>query len=140
MGKKNEAVLKVRNQWLKRFQKSKVFDEISLQDALLEPLDAKRKSSPRLAPHFSYKIKNAYSQKANIQTNLDYNKQEKTERLVGNYIKRLYYQHIRNAAAIVINNTTMQVEAYIGSADFFDEKDAGQVDGVQAIRLSLIHI
>ncbi|MGB1207249.1 MAG: penicillin-binding protein 1C [Chitinophagales bacterium] len=134
LGKNNDAVLKVRNQWLKRFEQAHVFDETSLQDALLEPLNAKRKSPPRLAPHFSYKMKSNYSKIANIQTNLDYNKQNKTERLVGNYIKRLYFQHIRNAAAIVINNTTMQVEAYVGSADFFDDKDAGQVNGVQAIR------
>ncbi|MEL7145928.1 MAG: penicillin-binding transpeptidase domain-containing protein, partial [Bacteroidota bacterium] len=33
-----------------------------------------------------------------------------------------------------IDNETMQVRAYVGSADYYDAQDGGQVDGIQAIR------
>ncbi len=41
---------------------------------------------------------------------------------------------MRNAAVMVINNQTMQVEAYVGSANFENTDDGGQVDGVRAVR------
>jgi penicillin-binding protein 1C len=42
--------------------------------------------------------------------------------------------NIHNAAVLVINNETMAVEAYVGSADFHNPFDGGQVDGVRAVR------
>jgi penicillin-binding protein 1C len=42
--------------------------------------------------------------------------------------------NIHNAAVLVINNQTMAVEAYVGSADFMNGYDGGQVDGVRAVR------
>jgi penicillin-binding protein 1C len=60
--------------------------------------------------------------------------QAKVEQMVANYVNRTRAMNINNAAVLVINNETMQVEAYIGSAGFNDRLDGGQVDGVQAIR------
>ncbi len=54
--------------------------------------------------------------------------------MVTNYANRTRAMGINNAAVLVINNETMQVEAYVGSAGFGDKLDGGQVDGVQAIR------
>jgi penicillin-binding protein 1C len=55
------------------------------------------------------------------------------EKIVQNYVNRLYGINIHNAAVLLINNQTKQVEAYVGSADF-NNLDGGQVDGIRAIR------
>ncbi len=134
LGKHNTAILTERNKWLNRFKTAQIFDDTAISDALEEALNAKRKDAPKMAPHFSYRMKQKYPNSPIIKTNLLLNKQRKVEQLVGNYIKRLYSQRIRNAAVMVINNRTHEVEAYVGSADFFNSEDAGQVDGIKAIR------
>lgn len=42
--------------------------------------------------------------------------------------------HITNGAALVIDNATGGILAWAGSNDFFDSANAGQVDGVTALR------
>lgn len=134
MGKNNADLVAARNKWLQRFDRARLFNKEDIADALLEPLNAERMEAPKLAPHFAWRMKEKYPNTPIIKTNLRYNTQLKVERMVSNYIKRLYYQHIRNAAVVVLNNRTLEVEAYVGSADFDNPDDGGQVDGVKAVR------
>lgn len=134
LGRNNDRVKAARNEWLQRFQASKVFDEQAIEDALTEPLNAKRLESPRIAPHFATRMKYEHPSKPIIKTTLQYNQQLKVEKLVSNYIQRIYHQRITNAAVLVLNNQTNQVEAYVGSADFFNSEASGQVDGVRSNR------
>ncbi len=134
LGKSNDRIVKERNRWLRQFDKDGLFDATAIADALEEPLTAKRRAAPKIAPHFAYRMKKAFPQQPIIKTNLNFNHQVKVEKLVSNYINRLYHQRIRNAAVLVINNQTDAVEAYIGSADFNNSEDAGQVDGIKSIR------
>jgi penicillin-binding protein 1C len=60
--------------------------------------------------------------------------QQGTEQLVKNYVNRIRLLGIQNAAVLVVNNQTGAVEAYVGSADFGNRMDGGQVDGVRAVR------
>ncbi len=57
MGKNNDAIIKQRNIWLKRFAKERVFTSKEIEDALAEPLTAQRSAVPHYAPHLSYKLK-----------------------------------------------------------------------------------
>lgn len=129
-----EKLHKARNKWLKRFAAAKVFQTNDIDDALAEPLSVKRRQAPQLAPHFALRMRNAYPQTPIVQTTLNLDMQQRVQELTKNYIRRLYYQHIRNAAVIVINNRTRAVEAYVGSADFGNTDDGGQVDGIMAYR------
>jgi penicillin-binding protein 1C len=43
-------------------------------------------------------------------------------------------KNIRNAAVVIINNQTHEIITYVGSADFYDTADGGQVNGAAAIR------
>ena len=45
-----------------------------------------------------------------------------------------FHRNIKNAAVLVVDNHLNSVVAYIGSADFFNRDDAGEVDGIVAIR------
>lgn len=134
IGKNNDSIVKMRNKWLKRFEKAGLFPKQDIDDALHEPLKAKRHDAPKMAAHFSLRMKSTYGYKANLYTHLDIKKQLKIEHLVKNYIKRLYNRNIKNSAVLIIDNQNNSVVSYVGSADFFNEEDAGQVDGIRAVR------
>jgi penicillin-binding protein 1C len=134
LGINNDFILKERNRWLNEFKESQVFHNQDVDDALSEPLNVQRHEAPKLAPHLSLRLKQENPTEANIHSSLIRNKQLTIEKIVQNYVSRLYAMNIHNAAVMVINNQTHQVEAYVGSADFNNPVDGGQVDGVRAIR------
>ncbi len=134
LGTKNPLIVEERNKWLKRFQQAKLFDNQLINDALREPLTVARHEAPKDAPHLSLRLKKQFADEAIIHASVSKAIQAKVEQMVANYVNRTRAMNINNAAVLVINNETMQVEAYVGSAGFNDKLDGGQVDGVQAIR------
>ena len=132
MGRHNEEIVQQRNKWLQRFAHEKIFTQKEIEDALAEPLTAKRMLVPKEAPHLSYKLKK--TGESNIQTYLDRNTQWKMEKLVGDYVRTQRLKNIYNAAVMIIDNETHQVIAYVGSGDFNDSTDGGQVNGAAAVR------
>lgn len=69
-----------------------------------------------------------------VATSLDGERQRRMQRLLRQYVDARADQGIRNAAALLLNHETMQLEAMIGSADFFDAAIDGQVNGTLAKR------
>jgi penicillin-binding protein 1C len=132
LGVKNDFIFQERNRWLKRFQEEGLFTSKEIADALDEPLNVHRHNAPALAPHLSYRVKKMGD--AIIRTTVDLNMQLNVEKLVSDYSQSLYNQQIKNAAVLVLNNRTHEVVAYIGSANFRNTEDGGQVDGIKAIR------
>ena len=132
IGKDNDAIIRQRNKWLKKFAREKVFTQKEIEDALAEPLHATRGSMSHFVPHLAYKLKQRGGDM--VSTNIIMNTQVKTERLVEDYVRNLRLRDIKNAAVVVIDNRTHKVITYIGSADFHDTTDAGQVNGAAAIR------
>ncbi|HLK31156.1 MAG TPA: penicillin-binding protein 1C [Puia sp.] len=132
IGKNNEQIIIERNKWLKKFAADKVFTEKEIEDALNEPLTASRGTVPSFVPQLSYKLKKQGG--AIIKTNIQLNTQLKIENLVRDYSRSLTLKNIRNAAVIVIDNNTHKIIAYIGSANFRDTIDGGQVNGAASIR------
>jgi len=133
-GTKNEALKLARNQWLTRFGKEDLFDQNFIQDAISEPLFIRRLSAPKHAPHLALRLKKDFSDQPIIKTTIKIQFQNQIEEQVKNYVNRLQSMNIHNAAVLVINNEHMTVEAYVGSADFNNPFDGGQVDGVRAVR------
>jgi len=132
IGKNNDAIVQERNRWLQKFAAHKVFTQKEIKDALDEPLTAVRGSVPGYVPHLSYKLKKQGGDI--IKTYIEMNTQQKIEKLVADYSRSLSLKNIRNAAVVVIDNQTHHVIAYIGSANFTDTADAGQVNGAAAVR------
>jgi penicillin-binding protein 1C len=54
------------------------------------------------------------------------------EGLIAGNVSRHYSARLTNGAAIVIDNATGEVLAWVGSADYRDARAAGQIDGVLA--------
>ena len=132
IGRNNELIVQQRNKWLQRFAKDGVFTDKEIQDALSEPLTAKKGTVPKMAPHLAYKLKQQGGDI--IKTNIDINTQLKTEKLVADYSRGLQFLNIKNAAVVIINNSDHKIISYVGSANFYDTTDGGQVNGAAAIR------
>ena len=91
------------------------------------------RSLPFLAPHFVGRALTSTSAER-LVTTLDLDSQRLVERLIAGYVARRKDQGIRNAAALLVDFTTMEVEAAVGSADFRDEDIQGQVSALTAKR------
>jgi len=91
-----------------------------------------RGTVPHYLPHLSYKLKKQGGDI--IKTNIIMNTQMKTERLVEDYVRAIRLKNIKNAAVVVVDNRSHKVIAYVGSSDFNDTTDGGQVNGAAAIR------
>jgi penicillin-binding protein 1C len=132
MGKDNDLIVQERNRWLKKFAKDKVFTRKEIEDALAEPLTATRGTVPHYIPHLAYKLNQRGGNL--IHTTIDLNTQLKTEKLVEDYVRTQRLRNIKNAAVVVVDNRTHKVITYVGSSDFTDTTDGGQVNGADAVR------
>ena len=132
MGKNNDHIIKERNRWLQKFATDKVFTAKEIEDALAEPLTATRNTVPHYAKHLSIKLyqNGDYAYK----THIDLNTQLKTEKIVEDYVRAQRLRNINNASIVIIDNKTHKVISYVGSANFNDTTDGGQVNGAAAIR------
>jgi penicillin-binding protein 1C len=90
---------------------------------------------PFLAPHFvEHVLAEPTATTTALTTTLDLPLQRLCERQVRAYVARQRARGIENAAAMLIDRRTMAVRALVGSADFFDDAIAGQVNGALAPR------
>ncbi|MBK6400218.1 MAG: penicillin-binding protein 1C [Bacteroidetes bacterium] len=133
-GANTGELVKARNKWLSRMKHDKLFSDELIEDALKEPIDAKRSELPRLAPHFSLRMHVQYPDLPIVKTTINLHHQQQLNQIASNYSKRLHGYGIYNAAVVVLNNRTHSIEAYLGSSDFNDMLHSGQVDGVTAVR------
>lgn len=117
-------------QWLQRHPADK--DKKNIFQ--LSIVASKPNRLPFLAPHFTDAILNKYPTRAVIHTTLDSALQGVLQRQVHQYIERNKRTGIQNMAAMLIDFRTMEVKAMVGSANFFDDKIQGQVNGVLAKR------
>ncbi|MDZ4700694.1 MAG: penicillin-binding transpeptidase domain-containing protein, partial [Rhodothermales bacterium] len=69
-----------------------------------------------------------------VRTTLDARLQQDVEALARTHLARLNSENVGNAAALVLDNATGEVLAYLGSVDFWDAATGGQNDGVLALR------
>ncbi len=71
---------------------------------------------------------------SSVHTTIDLNRQRTMESVISDYVKRRSGHGITNAAALALDVRTMGVTAMVGSADFFDDRIHGQVNGATARR------
>ena len=93
-----------------------------------------REEFPFLAPHFTNYLEQDKFRSGVVHTTLDMNKQNIIEKEVKSWINKNRSKGITNAAVLLIDKKSMEVKAWVGSADFYNEKILGQVDGVTAKR------
>ncbi len=87
------------------------------------------------APHFCDAILSLFpKRKGDVYTTLDFSLQTRIRDLVRGHLKALRDHHVTQAAVLVLDNRSRQVLAWVGSGDYFKERNQGQVDGVRAKR------
>jgi penicillin-binding protein 1C len=87
------------------------------------------------APHFvEWVARQAPEGAVELRTTLDRNLQLEVEAIVRGHVVALRAHRVSAAAAVVLDNRTGEILAYVGSPDFWDVDASGQVDGVRALR------
>lgn len=129
---KNKALLKEkRDKLLQKLYQKGYFEEDILQLSLAESLPH-FKSRRNLAPHLAIQILNS-TQKQAISS-LDKNLQMKFEQKAKEFSERIKRQGIQNLSIMLADTKSRKVLVYVGSQDFYDEENLGQVNGIVAKR------
>ncbi|WP_375511639.1 penicillin-binding protein 1C [uncultured Nostoc sp.] len=91
-------------------------------------------SKPYKAENQAPLFKEGWGDKSVIRTTINRPLQQFVEAQVQQVISSLAVNNVHDAAALVIDNHTGEVLAYVGSPDYFNEAKLGRNDGVQALR------
>jgi penicillin-binding protein 1C len=129
-----QATINAREKVLKILFVRRIINRQQYEEALTEPIPEKRFEVPFRIPHLSTKLSQLYPQNSKLETTIDAKIQQRAESILQTYLGPLRNQGITNGAVVVIENETRNVLAMVGSYDFFDEKNQGQVNGAMSPR------
>ncbi|MEP6733525.1 MAG: penicillin-binding protein 1C, partial [bacterium] len=103
-----------------------------------EPLRVAPRTSPFLAPHFTTRVLSwvndgTPTQLSNVRTSLDADLQSVVEKEIRYTVQVLHERGVEHAAAVVLDNESGEVLAWVGSPDFWAPGE-GQTDMVVSAR------
>jgi penicillin-binding protein 1C len=117
---------------LDRMVAEHVVPEEDAAQAKAQPVPRLRKPMPILAPHAADQAAAAAKDASVIRLTLDANLQKVLEPLARD--RAIALGPNISVGIIVVDNESGDVLAHVGSADYFDERRAGQVDMTRAVR------
>jgi penicillin-binding protein 1C len=126
-------LLERRNRLLHALEEQGSIDTQTLRESLFEELPTRAHPMPAVAPHLARRTATENPGR-NPRTTLDRGIQEQFEALARRHAAWLSRNGIHNLSILAVETATGKVRAYVGSPDFFDRANAGQVDGVLASR------
>jgi len=115
--------------WARKFPEQARFAQASS----LQMSFASRANLPFHAPHLVDYLLHQSRDRV-ITATVDLATQAVLERVLGEYVKSRADAGISNASALLVDASTMQVRALVGSADYHNPAIAGQVNGTQGKR------
>lgn len=127
-----KAAERARNKVLTRLLEKGVIDQATYQMALGEAVPSRRLSALSDAPHLAERLRLAMPGEVVIRTTIDHELQR--------YLQDLLIRRSANLeagatiSALVVGNKDRRVLAYLGSANYFDQRQFGPIDMVRAIR------
>jgi penicillin-binding protein 1C len=143
----SRAAIARRNRVLNRAAEAHIASAEAIASARAEPLQLERRHPVFGAPHliatllsgnsaiFQNGLSGTETRSASrIRTTLDPVLQRAAETVITSAIPLLRTHHVSAGAALVVDNASGEVLAYVGSPNFFDIDHQGQVDGVRALR------
>jgi len=92
------------------------------------------KDLPFRTPHLVEDVLKPRTESMEVRTTLDLRIQDLVERTVSQYVAARRRDGIENAAVLLVETSSMEVLAAVGSADYFDADIDGQVNGTRARR------
>jgi penicillin-binding protein 1C len=123
-----------RDEVLSRMVATGAIDRATAEAARATPLDLTRPAQASAAQHFVTALATQLPDGVRVETTLDPALQADVEIIMRSELRALAERGVTQAAVLVVDNPTGEVLAYAGSADFFDDRHAGQNDGVRAHR------
>lgn len=130
---KTDFLLRGKNKVLKRMIGKNILSDTTLHETLQSgDLPQERKTFQRLAAHMAFRWASLYPNHKLQHTFLEMELQKQLEIFLKQQL--LFLSEGQNIAAMVVENKTHRVVAYLGSADFFDEARKGQVNMIHAYR------
>jgi penicillin-binding protein 1C len=127
--KKGRDINKIKNRLLNRIYALHTLEKKKYQRSLEERIITNIKNLPHKIPHLSVKIKEEGEVYTTISSVLQYS----VEQILSTHIEVIKKFRVHNGSAIIIDNKTMNILAYVGSNDFYDNLHGGQNDGLQAL-------
>ena len=91
-------------------------------------------TDPDRSTRSTFNVPTSNATPVEVRTTLDLGLQQRVASIVRGHIAQLDDRSVTNAAAVVLDNATGAVRAYVGSADFWNDRTGGQNDGVQMLR------
>jgi penicillin-binding protein 1C len=128
-----ERLRRKRDELLTRMAAAGVLTAMDLDLALSEPLVAEPHDLPDLAPHLLETLRVQYPARHRLRTTLDARLQARVTAQTQEHVALLARQQVNNAAAIVIDNQTFEVLAYVGNGAT-DDTRANAVDIIRRPR------
>ncbi len=129
-----EKLIEKRNNLLKKLYEKKYISEKQFSISIKEPVPEKKYAFKSIAHHLVRRLINENQEEKIIKSTINSELQEEVEKVVKDYSEFLKLQGIKNAAVLIINNKNYEAEVYIGSQNFYDFENNGQVDGIIALR------
>jgi penicillin-binding protein 1C len=115
--KRNRPNLQAKRDFLlRRLHESGDLAALDLELALAEPLTAEPHDLPDLAPHLLDTLRAQDPSRHRLRTTLDARLQVQATQLVRDHSAVLARQQVNNAAALVVDNVTFEVLAYVGNS------------------------
>lgn len=134
-----EAARRRMEQVLALMERAGFIDQAQRLHAAATPLDLVEPARVFRAPHLVAHLDGALDELGLdgavwVQTTLDPALQRDVEHMVREEVAALEGRNVTQAAALVLDNATGEVLAWVGSVDFFDAAAQGQNDGVRSLR------
>jgi len=126
-----------RQQVLKLFKKRNYISAGEHSRAESEGIYFDMKDYPFFAPHFIELVKKEYTPQnipANIHTTLNLELQQEVEGIIRAHLGRLRNYNVSSGAAIVMDNQSHEIIAYVGSPGYFNDQISGYVDLADSLR------
>ncbi|WP_430980805.1 penicillin-binding protein 1C [Stenotrophomonas terrae] len=127
-----EAAQRARDKVLARMAELGVWSADDVADARIEPVVARSLQQPLHAALLAQRMRSAQPRVPQIETSIDSGLQRTLEERVSSYFSQLPER--TSAALLVMDNSTLEARAYVGSVSFGDKARLGHVDMVQAWR------
>ena len=126
------AAQQARNKVLNRLRSFGVWSAHTVQQAKAETVAAWPLERPMLAPLLARRLYDEAQPGKPLRTTIDAGLQSQLGALVHDYTTRLPPHS--SAAALIVDNRTLAVRAYVGSPELTNDNRYGYVDMVQAVR------
>lgn len=121
-----------RDKVLQRLATQGIWSLTQVDEARIEPVVSRRLQPPMLSPLLAERLRRANPGRSRIRSSLDADLQRVLEERVREYFSRLPERS--SAALLVVDNRTLEAQAYVGSLAFADKASLGHVDMVRATR------